>query len=117
MNELDRLRAELRDVRYLTEAVLIALVGDGKFQSCEQWARLSSIHRRERRGTPLRDFIPDRLVPKFVSTSRGMDLATLEELAGQPRERITAIPGLGRKTMQKLDAAMAERGLNWAVAP
>jgi hypothetical protein len=38
---------------------------------------------------------------------------TLEDLAFHARQEIAAIKGVGPKAMDELDAAMAERGLEW----
>jgi hypothetical protein len=44
MNELASVRAELRDIRYLTEAVLASIVGSDKIESRLLFARIDSKH-------------------------------------------------------------------------
>ena len=41
---------------------------------------------------------------------------TLEDLTFHSREDIAAIPGVGPKSMDRLDAELAERGLKWTDA-
>jgi hypothetical protein len=110
-NELDSVRAELKDIRYLTEAVLAELVGADAIHGRVLFARIDSDKRRERAGTPLRSVrLQDRV--RQTLTWR-MDVVTLEDLAQHPRREIAALDGIGRKTMQKLDLAFAEHELTW----
>jgi hypothetical protein len=75
------------------------------------FAKIDSDKRRERAGTPLRSF---HLLDRVLMTLRhDMDSVTLEELAEHPRKEIAALDGIGRKTMQKLDLALAEHELTW----
>jgi hypothetical protein len=41
------------------------------------------------------------------------NIITLQETAEYPRERVAAIPGVGPKTLRKLDELLAEHGLAW----
>ncbi len=115
-NEIDQLRAEIREVRYLTEAVLMSIVGKDKMLMYEIEAHVQSSLRRQRLGTPLREVgVRGRAHGRLTSSFHdGLDVQTLEEIIRLPRERVAAVEGLGRKSMQKIEAAMAERGLAWA---
>src|SRR4051794_18997645 len=110
MSELESVRAELKEVRLLTEAVLAALVGEDKIESRLLFASIDARRRRERAGTPLRSF---RLPGDAGRAFYRMDIVTLEDLAQYPRSEIAAIEGVGRKTMQQLDLALAEHELTW----
>jgi hypothetical protein len=117
MSEVDQLRAELRDVRYLNEAILMALVGKKKMVMYRIEARIESTFERERIGTPLRGLVKGPAYDALTLSYRdGLDLVTLEEVARTPREKIAELGGVGTKTMRKLEAAMADEGLTWAEA-
>jgi hypothetical protein len=101
----------LREVRHLTEAVLAELVGADKVASRLVFARIDATKRRERAGTPLRSFhLRDRVQMTLMHRT---DSVTLEELVQHSRSEIAALDGIGRKTMQRLDLALAEHELTW----
>ncbi len=113
-SEVEHLRRELRDVRYITEAVLMYLVGKDKALLWELEARVQSGIRREKGGTPLHDVgikgeTLDRLSSQHCT---GQDIQTVEELVRRwPRHEVAAMEGVGNKTVEKIDAVIAGKGL------
>lgn len=111
-NEVEHLRRELRDVRYVAEAILMKLVGRDNALMWEMEARVQSGIRRQNHGTPLREVgISGRTLDRLTSAHwDGLNIETVEELVTRwPREEIAAMEGIGRKTMEKIDAALADR--------
>ncbi len=114
--DLDALRTEIRDVRYLTSAVLMALVGSKKAKTWEIEARVESSLERRRRGTPLRAVGVRGSALDALTGGHGMglDVETVEELARlRSRAEVASLEGIGAKTMATLDSALAERGMGW----
>ncbi|MBA2504518.1 MAG: hypothetical protein H0V29_01075 [Thermoleophilaceae bacterium] len=117
--DLDALRTEIRDVRYLTSAVLMALVGRKKAHTWEIEARVESSLGRRRRGTPLRAAGVRGKALEALTAGHGMglDVETVEELARlRSRDEVASLEGIGAKTMATLDSALADRSLDWMEA-
>ena len=113
-SEVEHLRRELRDVRYVTEAILMKLVGKNNALMWELEARVQSSLRRERGGTPLREIgINGEVHDRLSSQSwNGEDIQTVEGLVCRwPRHEVAAMEGIGRKTLEKIDAVVAEKSL------
>jgi hypothetical protein len=118
MSEVDQLReirTELREMRLLLEKVLSATAG-------KDWTS-DYLDRRVKREAEFRRAIADSGLYNLGVPKRGRDglrenadLLTLEEVSAWPRDKVATVDGVGPKTMKKLDAAMADRGLFWAEA-
>lgn len=122
-SEVEHLRREVRDLRYVAEATLMALVGKDKMILWKMEAQVQSALTREGRGTPLaevgiRGYLRDRLTSAHWD---GQDIKTVEELVARwSRDEIAAMEGIGRKTLEKIDATIAGRSLfeaSWADVP
>lgn len=112
--EVEHLRCELRDTRYLVEAVLMYLVGKDKALMYELEARVQASLRRERNGTPLRMVGIRGQTHDWLTSQnwRGQDIQTVEELVRRwPRHEVAKMDGIGRKTLEKIEAVIAGRGL------
>lgn len=113
-SEVEHLRREVRDLRYVAEATLMALVGKDKTTLWKMEAQIQSTVERERRGTPLaevgiRGYLHQRLTSACWD---GQDIQTVEELVTRwSRDEIAAMEGIGRKTLEKIDATIAGRSL------
>ncbi len=111
--EVEHLRRELRDVRYITEAVLMKLVGKDTLL-WELEARVQASLRREKRGTPLAEVVirGDTLDLLRSAQWDGQDIKTVEELVCRyPRHEVAAMEGVGRKTLEKIDEVIAGKAL------
>jgi hypothetical protein len=112
--EVEHLRHELRDTRYLVEAVLMYLVGKDKTSLYQMEARVQASVRRERNGTPLRMVGIHGQTHDWLTSQnwRGQDIQTVEELVRRwPRHEAAKLDGIGRKTLEKIEAVIAGRGL------
>ncbi len=114
MSEVDQLRAEVREIRETLDAALMALVGAKKAQAYIDAGLGWRFHRRFDTGTPLYKV---EGLPNWSRFCEGdIDLLTLEEVSARPRAEIQRLRGVGSVTMQKLEAAMADKGLTWGEA-
>jgi hypothetical protein len=122
-SEVEHLRREVRDLRYVAEATLMALVGKDKTILWKLEARVESAIAREGRGTPLAEvgiggYLRDRLTSTHWD---GQDIQTVEELVSRwSRDEVAAMEGIGRKTLEKIDATIAGRSRvadAWADVP
>ncbi len=112
--EVEHLRRGVRDVRYAADAILMALVGKDKMTLWELEAHVEAGLRRDRIGTPLAEVGIGGRTHHWLSSSHwdGQDIQTVEELVSRwPREKVAAMPGIGRKTLEKIDAVIADKGL------
>lgn len=108
--ELKQLRGEVLELRLLLEGVVGAVAGREKGQELLANLETYAINRRISRGTPVYKVGIDRASWRLWDR----DLLTVEEVAERSRSEIAAIPGVGRVSMRKLEAALAERGLDFA---
>lgn len=112
ITELEQLRREVQETKWLVYGVLQALVG--KKQTDDVLGTVQSWVSGERftRGTSIMDATPEHstVYCRFLDA----DLYTLEEVAAKPRKEIAAMEGVGRITMRHIEDAMSERGLEWA---
>lgn len=111
--DLKALRAEVAETRELVETTLFALVGKraSKYREALNAARFQ---RRLETGWPLyRIGVASKV---WCALQSDHDLITLEELACMGRDEVASIPGVGPRSLEKFDVAIADRGLTWAEA-
>lgn len=115
--DLDRLRREVEETRVLVEVAVRQWLGkDWTQERLQDWLD-GELERREW----ARAFGKDGVHGKGASSSAvwaliGAGIKTLDDLARTPRADVARMPGVGRVSIAKLDAALAERGLSWAEA-
>jgi hypothetical protein len=109
--DVRRLERQVDEVYILVIGVLQVLVGRETVEKLDRRARTLATDRRYARGFPLYRL----LNAKATSALYGLGCLTLEELAETlTRDQVAGTKGVGPKSMQKLDEAMAERGLVFA---
>lgn len=89
------------------------LVAQGETAVRSDQGHMDKARRRNAAGAPL---YKTALQERVCGALNGAGIYTLEEVAARTRAEVFAIDGVGPKTMQKLDAAMADRGLSWTEA-
>lgn len=124
-----QLERELRDIRDLIGATFCAIVGGGE-EKQRNWlvaARDSEFFRRYMGGVgrahPFWGNDPE-IPPRAQELLRDHSakgsrpplggLLNLEEAAVAGRATVTAIPGIGPKTMEAIDAALVKHELEWS---
>lgn len=119
--EFARLRKEVAETRLLVETMFCSrMTEEGRKQwtpeAIQGWLA-ETLERREFN----RAFGPDGVWGNglisdacFALVNAGMP--TLYEVAAQPRSAIAALPGVGRVSIARLEAAMGERDLSWEEA-
>lgn len=113
--DIEVLFEEVRECQDLLTAILISIVGEDKLLMRTidgAIARANEKRRRRPDGEPLVcELVPSGLHSELASR---WDILTLRELVHEvTREQVAALPGMGKKRMQKLDNALAEAGLEW----
>ena len=102
---------ELRETRLIAEKALYAVAG-------REWT--DDFLAQVENEAEFRRFIADSglyrldLDTKARQALRKVDVVTLEEAAARSREELAALRGVGPRTMERLDAAITERGLSYA---
>lgn len=109
------LRHEVREAKWLSFLVLQQLVGKQKakegFDSLQRFIERREEWARFDRGTPVFATAGSQYEALLKA-----DLYTLEEVAAKPRGEVAAIRGIGPRTLARLDAELADRGLSWTEA-
>jgi hypothetical protein len=114
------MQREISETRWLVEAVLRQIVrkdtADKIVGNIGGWLDSGGYEtsRRLKAGTPVWKLgLRNQLA---YARFQDADLLTLEEVVARPRREVAALNGIGRTTLQDLDAIVRERGLTWAEA-
>ena len=124
-----RLEKELRDLQEIGWAILATLVGSIQQEQLDIALKRGRdarwLHRWMGDGTPFWESDPEisgqvqerlRQHEQYGASPPRGGLYTLEEVAIRGRETIAAIPGIGPKAMEAIDAALEKHGIPWADA-
>jgi hypothetical protein len=106
--EFEQLRAEITEIRDIADATLCALNGSKR----ERWIEVAQTKRWDRRFSREPRLFP--AVP-YPANQRLIDhdFLNLAEVSEARRSDVAALPRIGRKSMEKIDQALAEHGLMW----
>jgi hypothetical protein len=115
--ELNRLRREVEETRALVGLMVRQFSG-------KEWTedRLQAWLDEEREHRMFRRAFSDEGVWSVVEhlpiaeRLARAGFCTVDDLSSVPRSEVAQIPGVGRASIAKLDAALAERNLSWAEA-
>jgi DNA-directed RNA polymerase alpha subunit len=104
---------ELRETRLIAEKVLYTVAG-------REWTN-EFLGRIEEEAKFQRFIAETRLYKldlnwKAREALEAVDVLTVEDAAARSREELAAVPGVGPRTLERLDAEFAERGLAYAGA-
>jgi hypothetical protein len=109
------LRQEIEEAKWLAYSTIIVLSGkdraDTALESTRRFIRTQEASKRFDKGWPLYRVVSS---PEQFNRLEDADLLTLEEVAAEGQENVSAIKGVGRRTLDRIEAAMTERGLAWA---
>ena len=113
--DFEALRREIKEAKWLAYAVLHSLNGkedaDTALDRLRAFIDREEFQRRFGQGTPVYAVAGSQYEHLIEA-----DLYTLEEVAAKPRAEVEAVRGVGPATLQRMEAAMAERGLAWTDA-
>ncbi|MEZ5078432.1 MAG: hypothetical protein R2725_13435 [Solirubrobacterales bacterium] len=125
--DIEKVLSRIDALENLTVAFMASVVG---LKKRTQWEEIAATHRRDyewvRRwmaGQNLRETIDENVANALRRANCDEDEApptkgymSLEEVAAAGRTTIAAVPGVGRVSLRKLDAALPEHDLVWADA-
>ena len=109
------LRQEIEEAKWLAYSTIVVLSGkeraDIALERVRSFIRTHEAGKRFEKGWPLYRVA---FAPGQYNRLEDADLLTLEEVAEAGRENVSAIKGVGRRTLDCIEAAMTERDLAWA---
>lgn len=117
--EFDELRRMVEETYWYAKRAAAASIGPDERV---EWVRSVERHcdpraRRYRSGTPLYTLrLDSRNTRPLTALTHDADVLTLEEAAERGRGSLASVSGVGAVTLERLDAALSERGLTWAEA-
>jgi hypothetical protein len=116
--ELDRLRRQVEETRVLVELLVRGKLNKEEWPSdrLQAWLDDELEHREYMRAFG-KDGVFGKVSAWTVTEALfGAGFRTLHDLASVPRSQVAGIRGVGRVSIAKLDAALAERNLSWSEA-
>jgi len=122
--ELEKVQRQLEHLEALGEGLFYVLVGTEKrnawFVRWDDQKQHREFDRKWRTETPVHKLgIPYKQVlalERALCEDAYYALVTLEDLARMSRQDVARIPGVGPVTLDRLEAAFADRGVSWAEA-
>lgn len=112
-DQFKALRREVQETKWLVHGVMQAIIGKERSDKALRHVQVWLEAERFRAGTPVTE------VDGFGTAYWRLldaDLYTLEEVAARPRDEVASIKGIGKVSMGRIEAAMAERGLSFSAA-